>query len=324
MQGGVTLAPPGWRGGWSTPGCAGRMTPTAFLLAALATVLSAAFFVGGKVVLSRGRLGWPSLWAWTLLTTGVCGLIAWLALGAPAVPWTWCLAAGLAGALAHICANLALAWGDATLLVPVSGAKPLVLLALAPLFSGQPLPTALIHASWLATLGIALTGLAPRRIHHHARRPGISFLLMLVAMTLMALSDLCGNEAMARAAPGGKWAAMAGWNIALGILPLGWLLFRRPRDARGPVLAACGLGVLFALFIVAIASAFAAAAAADPARAVAGVNVVVACRGVVAVLMVVALDRWLATGLEPIPRWVQAVRLAGAVLLAAAVALAGR
>ena len=298
------------------------MSPLCFLLAALATLLSAAFFVGGKVVLSRGRMAWPSLWAWTLATTGGCGVVAWLGLGAPALPWGWCLAAGLAGALAHICANLALTWGDASLLVPVSGAKPLVLLALAPLFSGQPLPTALVHACWLATVGIALTGLAPRRIHHHARRPGTAFLLMMGAMTLMALSDLCGNEAMAQAGPTGRWAAMAGWNIALGILPLAWLLGRRPRNARGPVLAACGLGVLFAVFIVAIASAFAAAPV--PERAVAAVNVVVACRGVVAVLMVVALDRWLATGLEPIPRWVQAVRLVGAALLAAAVGLAGR
>lgn len=298
------------------------MSPLCFFLAALATLLSAAFFVGGKVVLSRGQMTWPSLWAWTLLTTGGCGLVAWLGLGAPALPWGWCLAAGLAGALAHICANLALTWGDASLLVPVSGAKPLVLLALAPLFSGQPLPTALVQACWLATVGIALTGLAPRRIHHHARRPGIAFVLMMGAMTLMALSDLCGNEAMAQAGPAGRWAAMAGWNIALGILPLGWLLARRPRNARGPVLTACGLGVLFAVFIVTIASAFAAAPV--PARAVAAVNVVVACRGVVAVLMVVALDRWLATGLEPIPRWVQAVRLAGAALLAAAVGLAGR
>lgn len=297
------------------------MSPLTFLLAALATLLSAAFFVGGKVVISRGRLDWLGVWAWTLVSTGACGVLAWLALGAPAVPWGWCLAAGLAGALAHICANLALNWGDATLLVPVSGAKPLVLLALVPLFTGQGLPSSLVHACWLATLGIALTGLAPRRVHHHARRPGTSFLLMLLAMALMALSDLCGNEAVLRAGPDGRWAAIAGWNVALGLLPLGWLIARRPSHPRGPVLGACGLGVLFALFIVAIASAFASAPA---ARAVAAVNVVVACRGVVAVLMVVALDRWLATGLEPIPRWVQAVRLAGAALLAGAVALAGR
>jgi len=50
----------------------------AFAIAA--TVLSAAFFVGGKVVIAKHGMAWPALWRWTLMTTGVCGLIGWLAL----------------------------------------------------------------------------------------------------------------------------------------------------------------------------------------------------------------------------------------------------
>jgi uncharacterized membrane protein len=291
-------------------------------LAALATVLSAIFFVGGKVVMARFRMPWDGVWAWTLVTSGACGLAAWLACGAGPVAWAWCLGAGLAGALAHICANLALSWGEASLLVPLSGAKPLVLLALSPLFAGHPLPAALIHASWLATFGIALTGLAPRRVHHHAPRPGVAFLLMALAVVLMALSDLCGNQGVlaTTSAGGSRFAAIAAWNMGLGILPLGWLLLRRPRQPPAGVAASIGLGLLFTMFIAAIAVAFAVAP--DHANAVASVNVVVACRGVLAVLLVLLADRWLGLGLEPIPRWIHAVRLAGALVLAVAVALA--
>jgi hypothetical protein len=43
---------------------------------------------------------------------------------------------------------------------------------------------------------------------------------------------------------------------------------------------------------------------------------------VVAVLVVLALDGFLRTGLEPLPRWVHALRLAGALVLGGAVMLA--
>lgn len=300
------------------------MNPTTLVLALLATVLSALFFVGGKVVMTRFAMPWTGLWAWTLIASAACGMIAWLATGAPSVSWGWCLAAGLTGALAHICANLAMSWGEASLLVPLSGAKPLVLLALNPLFTGQPLPAALIHASLLATCGIALTGLAPRRVHRHASRPGIAFLLMGGAVVLMALSDLCGRRgvALTEADGGSRIAAIAVWNIGLGVLPLGWLLTRRQVLPRSGVLASVGLGVIFSGFIAVLAVAFATAP--DRANAVASVNVVVAGRGVLAVLLVVAIDRWMALGLEPIPRWIHGVRCAGAVVLVLAVALATR
>ena len=68
--------------------------------------------------------------------------------------------------------------------------------------------------------------------------------------------------------------------------------------------------------------ALAFATATDPSVSVATVNVVVAFRGVVAVLVVLALDGFLRTGLEPLPRWVHALRLAGALVLGGAVMLA--
>lgn len=297
------------------------MNAATLLLAALATLLSALFFVGGKVVMARFAMPWAGVWAWTLLASGVCGLLAWLLCGAPPVAWGWCLAAGLTGALAHICANLALSWGEASLLVPLSGAKPLVLLALSPVFSGHPLPSALIHASWLATCGIALTGLAPRRVHRHAPRPGVAFLLMGVGVMLMALSDLCGHQGVAQATTvSERFAAIGVWNLGLGIMPLLWLIVRRPTLPSAGIRASIGLGVLFTTFIAALAVAFAIAP--DHANPVASVNVVVACRGVLAVLLVLAVDRWMSLGLEPIPRWIHAVRLAGAIILALAVALA--
>jgi hypothetical protein len=298
------------------------MDVATLIMAGLATVISACFFVGSKVVMARFAMPWSGVWTWTLLTSGICGLVAWLANGAQAVSWSWCLAAGLAGALAHICANLALSWGEATMLVPLSGAKPLFLLVLNPLFSGAALPGSLVGACWMATFGIALTGLAPRRVHRHASKPGVAFLLMAIAVVLMALSDLCGRHgvALTEASGGSRTAGIAVWNIGLGILPLAWLLARRPAAPRAGVLASMILGVLFAVFIALLAMAFALAP--DPRNAVASVNVVVACRGMVAVLLVLGLDHWMRMGLEPIPRWIHGLRLIGAAILALSVFLA--
>ena len=297
------------------------MNSATLVLALLVTLLSAIFFVGGKVVMARFAMPWTGVWAWTLMASAVCGLIVWLAMGAPPVMWHWCVAAGIAGALAHIAANLALSWGEASVLVPLSGAKPLVLLVLVPLISGQALPASLLHASWLATCGIMLTSLSPRRVHRHALKPGVALLLMSVAVVLMAVSDVCGRYGVAQteASGGSRIAAIAVWNIGLGLLPIGYLIMKRPTFPRSGVLASLGLGVVFSGFIATLAVAFAIAP--DPANAVASVNVVVAARGVLAILMVLAADRWLKLQLEPIPRWVHAMRLTGAVVLVIAVAL---
>ncbi len=293
-----------------------------FALALAATVFSALFFVGGKLLIARYHMSWLSLWRWSLLATGACGLAAYLALGAPALPWGWCIAAGVSGSLAHVCANQAMAWGDASLLVPISGAKPLILILLMPLLMGESLPPALVAACCLATVGIAIAGLAPRRVHHHAPHPGAAVALMSVACALMALSDVFGKLGMDGAGPGARLAAIAMWNASMGLPPLlAWWPLRSPETSANRV-RALALGVLFALFVATLALAFAYAD--DPRLAVASVNVVVAFRGVAAVLMVLALDRFMATGLEPLPRWVHALRLIGATVIGGAVVLAYR
>lgn len=290
------------------------------VFAILATILSAAFFVGGKVLIAHHGMAWQSLWRWTLMTTGACGLIGWLALGAPEVPWGWCLLAGAAGSLAHVCANQALAWGDASVLVPVSGAKPLVMIPLVWLVFGTALPPGLMWACGLATLGIALGGLGPIRRHINAPHPRFGFALMLVSVVLMVFSDLFGAKALTVAGPELRWATIAGWCMGLGFLPLlAWWIPRRP-ETRANQLRAIWQGLLFTGFIVVLSLAFITGD--DPGMAVTEVNIVIACRGLVAILMVLALDRWLATGLEPLPRWIHAVRLASAAILAGAVAVA--
>ncbi|MBA3686174.1 MAG: hypothetical protein H0W72_13180, partial [Planctomycetes bacterium] len=168
----------------------------------------------------------------------------------------------------------------------------------------------------------ALGGIAPRPRHANAPRPLSAFAAMAVAVVLMAISDLCGATGVASAQPGGALAAIAAWNLGLGLGPVLVAPSRLRRDRPWHIACAAGLGVVFAAFIATIAAAFALIP--ERGAAVATVNIVVACRGVVAILLVLALDRWLAAGLEPIPRWVHAIRLAGAVILAAAVALALR
>lgn len=288
--------------------------------AIIATVLSAAFFVGGKVAIARHGMAWPALWRWTLMTTGASGLIAWIALGAPALPWGWCLLAGIAGALAHVCANQALAWGDATVLVPVSGAKPLVMIPLVWLVFGTDLPAGLMWACGLATIGIALGGFGPVRRHINAPHPRFGFALMLGSVVLMTLSDLFGAKALEAAGPDLRWATIAGWCMGLGFLPLlAWWIPQRP-EPRANQLRAIWQGLLFTGFIVVLSLALSTGS--NPGLAVTEVNIVIAFRGLVAIVMVLALDRWLATGLEPLPRWIHAVRLLSALVLAGAVAVA--
>jgi drug/metabolite transporter (DMT)-like permease len=290
--------------------------------AVTATELSAAFFVAVKLAVVRG-VPWLALWSWSLTATGGCGLALWLALGAPAVPWEWCLVSGLAGCAAHIASNLALRLGEASVLVPLSGAKPLALIPLAPLF-GALLPPATLLACTLATVGLALVTLTPARTHAHSPRPVTGILLMLVAMTLMAFSDLCGGVALAQAGPEGRWAVIGFWNLSLGIVPVLCLpvFGRDPGNVTWRQAMTVGLlvGVIFAVFIAALAMAFATAP--DPTTAVTTVNVLIACRGAIAILMILALDHIRGRRLEPLPRWIHALRLAGAIVLAAAVALA--
>lgn len=307
-------------------------------LAVAATILSAGFFVGGKVLIARHGMSWPALWRWTLVTTGALGTIGWLAQGAPMLPWGWCLLAGAAGSLAHVCTNQSLAWGDASVLVPVSGAKPLVMIPLLWLVFDKVMPPTLVYACGLATLGIALGGLGPVRRHVNAPHPRWGFALMLVSVVLMTLSDLFGAKALKVAGPDLCWPTIAGWCMSLGSIPLaaciiGWCRGRRFIPAQtawaagtpepwANRLRAAGQGVLFTGFIVVLSLAFALAP--DPALAVAEVNIVIAMRGVVAVLMVLALDRWLGMGLEPLPWWIHALRLLGASVLAVAVFVALR
>lgn len=290
----------------------------AFAIAA--TILSAAFFVGGKVVIAKHGMAWPALWRWTLVTTGVCGLIGWLALGAPMIPWHWCFIAGAAGSLAHVCANKALAWGDASVLVPVSGAKPLVMIPLVWLVFGTELPAGIMWACGLATLGIALGGLGPVRRHQHAPHPRFGFVLMLASVVLMTLSDLFGAKALTEAGPELRWATICGWCVGLGALPALAFWTTRTSEPRANVVRAVSQGLLFTAFIVVLSLAFITGT--DPGLAVAEVNIVIAFRGLVAILMVLALDRWLATKLEPLPWWIHAVRMVGAAVVALAVLVA--
>jgi hypothetical protein len=219
-----------------------------------------------------------------------------------------------------VCANQALAWGDASVLVPVSGAKPLVMIPLVWLVFGTALPSGVMWACGLATLGIALGGLGPVRRHQHAPHPRFGFLLMLVSVVLMTCSDLFGAKALAEAGPEHRWAAIAGWCVGLGALPaLAFWTTRRP-EPRANVLRAVQQGLLFTAFIAVLSLAFATGK--DPGLAAAQANIVIAFRGMVAILMVLALDRWLATKLEPLPRWIHAVRMLGATVVALAVLVA--
>lgn len=301
-----------------------RMDGTTLLVAAVAMLVSTVFFVGGKVVMARFALPWVAYWRYSLGTAALVGGAVYLAVGAPTIPgWYWYLGAGAVGSLAHVFANTALSWGEASLLVPVSGAKPVVLLVLIPLVTGAVIGADLTIASLLATIGVVIAGLTPRPRHRHAPHPTIAFFLMMIATAGMATSDVVGNVGL-ELGRGGGWRERCGaiglWNLGLGILPgLSFLIRRWPAPPRARV-AAAGNGLIFAMYIALIAAAFQLAP--DPRLAVPSVNIVISLRGVCSVVLVLLVDRWFGLGLEPVPHWVHALRLLGAIILVAAVAIA--
>jgi drug/metabolite transporter (DMT)-like permease len=292
------------------------------LFAVLGTILSAAFFVGNKVLMARHEMPWIEVWRWGLGCTSLCGLIVYVALGMPSLPWMWLISAGLFGSIAHVAANKALSWGDASFLIPISGAKPL-LVALLPLVMGATLPSTIIYACLLSTFGIALSVMVPPRAHKHAPHPYWGFMVMWIAVVLMVGSDVCGAKAVETTGSQQRFAIISGWCLCMGIAPLFSLMLlgsNRHRCSWRVRGSAMILGVVFAAFLGCLTVAFALAP--NPALAVAEVNIVMAFRGLVSVLMVLALDRWLALALEPLPGWIHAVRLLGSLVLGGAVAIA--
>ncbi len=293
------------------------------LFAILATFLSAGFFVGNKVLMARYNMPWIEVWRWGLWATSACGFIAYMIMGMPALPWTWVIFAGLCGSLAHVAANKALSWGDASLLIPISGAKPLVLVGVIPLIMGQSLSDKIIYASLLATLGLALTGIVPPRPHKNAPHPYLAFLGMWIAVFFMVGSDVCAASAVKNVDAQNTAAiaaVMAGWCMCMGIAPALSVVAQRHKRPWQARFGAMGLGVVFACFLICMTTAFAVAP--NPAIGVAEVNIVIAFRGMMSVLMVLALDRWMAMALEPLPKWVHGLRLIGTTVLGGAVALA--
>jgi hypothetical protein len=48
------------------------------LFAVLGTILSAAFFVGNKVLMARYEMPWIEVWRWGLGCTSLCGLMVYV------------------------------------------------------------------------------------------------------------------------------------------------------------------------------------------------------------------------------------------------------
>jgi drug/metabolite transporter (DMT)-like permease len=263
---------------------------------------------------------WIEVWRWGLWTTSACGAIIYLSLGMPTLPWFWVICAGLCGALAHVAANKALSWGDASLLIPISGAKPLVLVGMLPLFMGEVLPPQLMYACLLATFGIVLTSIVPSRTHKDSPHPYWGFGVMWIGVVFMVCSDLGGANAIKQLGNDHRIEVIAGWCMCMGIAPTLSLVAHRHARPWPARFGAMGLGIVFAGFLACMTMAISLAP--NPAIAVAEVNIVVAFRGLASVLIVLAIDRWLAMALEPLPRWVHALRLLGAGILGSAVALA--
>jgi drug/metabolite transporter (DMT)-like permease len=289
------------------------------LFAVLATILSAAFFVGNKILMARYEMPWIEVWRWGLGATSLCGIVAYVLLGMPSLPWMWVIGAGVSGAFAHVLANKALSWGDASFLIPISGAKPL-LVALLPLVMGVTLPDTIIYACLLSTLGIALSVMIPPRAHKYAPHPYWGFFAMWISVVFMVGSDVCGAKAAEIVGQQQRFGIIAGWCICMGIAPMLSLGSHRHRCSWAVRGGAMLLGVVFAAFLGCMTIAFTLAP--NSALAVAEVNIVMAFRGLVSVLMVLALDRWLALALEPLPRWIHAVRLIGSLVLGGAVVIA--
>ena len=289
-------------------------------------LLSSILFVLGMMLVKRGIDKGASPWSGTFLANLWLALV-WVVIAVvrgrivPMDAWPDALLIGLLFVLGQVFTYLAFQFGDVSVATPIFGIKVLLVAALVSLSSGEVLPVRIWIAGALATSGVILiqwSGRAagPPTSSSTARR-WLTIILALSAATSLTLFDVAMQDRVS-----GKWNSHdflpvvfgAAGLMSFAFLPWTDRLIRlRQLGASRWILAGTVLMAMQAMSMT-----YSLATFGDATR----INIVYSLRGLWGVALAWLLGRSLGTAEGSLGRNVMLRRLAGALLLTAAVMIA--
>jgi drug/metabolite transporter (DMT)-like permease len=214
--------------------------------------------------------------------------------------------------LGQVCTFLAVQRGDVSVATPILSVKVLLVAVFLTLIAGQSVSISIWLAALAAAVGVALIQRGEGAARHGSIMASVVFALLAAAW--FALFDVL----VQRWAP--EWGLGRFLPIVFGVAGifslamLPWLdLHPLVARGRGPLVSGGFLIALQSLFVVLTVARFG-----DAAR----VNVVYSLRGIWGVALAWIFAHWLEGGELHVSRRVMASRLAGAMLVAAAVIVA--
>jgi len=281
-------------------------------------LLAAILFAHGAMLMKRSAHWRVDVWRTTFISNLITAtsFMPWLLWGGrfPAALDLWQpLVVGSLFVIGQVTTMLALTKGEVSVATPVLGLKIVLVAIFSWLFIAGPLPANIWMASAIATLGVVLLNVAPRRSERAS--VGLSVLGALIAAAAFGLFDVCVQ----------MWAP--DWDLgvflptafacsallSLGFVPLFSAPLRRVPRRAWPWLA--GGSLLIALQALAIVATVAIWGHATVA------NVVYSTRGLWGVLLVWLIGPRLGVHDASLTPPVLACRLAGALLLMVAIVL---
>jgi drug/metabolite transporter (DMT)-like permease len=259
---------------------------------------------------------WANIWL-GIITLSVCAARQQFS---PVESWGPAAVTGALFVAGQLLTYLAFQFGDVSLATPIFGTKVLMVAALQPVVSGRHLSAQVWVAGTLATMGVILIQRSGIRSQEtERRRVWLTIGLTLGAAFCLSLFDLF----LERWGPQGDvwdaWYHLSAVFAVAMVLSLGFLpKIDSPRRIRQlsagrQLLGGTGLMAVQAMSMVYSLSRFG-----DAAR----INIVYSLRGLWGVLLAWALARWLRNAEAGLSRSVMLQRLAGALLLTAALVLA--
>lgn len=278
-----------------------------------------------KQAIIRGVTPWTGTFLgnlWLALFWGTIALVRGEII--PTEAWSAAAIVGALFVLGQVFTYLTFQVGDVSVATPIFGVKVLMVAGLTSVLDGTDVPWSIWIAGALASAGVILIQWQSRKDKSHedtvtavaAMNRWLTIVLALCAAFSLSLFDVCLQ----------KWAR--GWSgysflpvmfgtagiLSLGLLP--WVTF--PRRIKKLKAGRWILGGTLLMALQAMSMCFSLAEYQDAPR----INIVYASRGLWGVLLAWAFARRLGTKEAHVGRTVMLRRLAGAILLTAAVLMA--
>lgn len=286
----------------------------------LLPLASSVIYVLGALLVRRAADLGVGLWRTTFVSNTLSALLflPLKLLGGPGQPIThWWQPAVLAAllVLGQTLGFLALTRGDVTVATPVLGIKTILVAVLTPFLLGLPLPQHLWWAAGLSTAGIALLNLSGTG---HPQRLGISVAAASGAAVAFALFDVL----IQRWSPAWGAGQLIPFVMGLGALfSLAFIPFFReplrqiPTGSWMPLLGGSACISAQGILLITAVGVFGDSTA---------INVVYSARSLWMVLAVWSIGHWFHNAEHRLAPGILGSRLAGAVLMTAAIVLALR